>query len=67
MGKKIGDSVTIRSAAAGSKDCPDYISVAQRTTHTDIITKVFSHGVRTKSSGYVNNKRIISYESIQIN
>jgi len=59
MGKKIGDTVNIRSGAGGSKDCAEYVQVGDRTITTDIITKVFQHGVRTKSNGYVNNKRII--------
>ena len=61
MGKKIGDIVTIRNSAGGGKDCVEYVEVANRTITSDVITKVFSHGVRTKSNGYVNNKRILKY------
>lgn len=63
MGKKVGNTVHFRSGAGGDRNDPDYIAVGNRTKSSDTITKVFQHGVRTKNNGYINNKRIISYDT----
>jgi hypothetical protein len=60
MVKKVGQRVLIRAGASydissGSCDNPN-----SRGTKSDIIVKVMSHGVRTRNSGYISNKRIIN-------
>ena len=62
MRKEIGKKVVFRGTA--TYDCSENRcdSPNLRGGNYDIITKVFSHGVRTKNNGYVNNKRILIIE-----
>jgi hypothetical protein len=62
MGKKAGQTVTIRQGARYDHETNKCNEVSSRSTHTDIITKVMSHGVKTQNSGYVNNNRILNVE-----
>lgn len=60
--KKIGNKVIIRGLATYNYSENTCYNPNSRFLNVDEITKVFSHGVRTKRNGYVNNKRILSYE-----
>lgn len=60
MGKKVGGTVTVRSASSYD-GTPQSRSMGRNDQGSHTITKVFNHGVRTKEQGYVNNNRITGY------
>lgn len=60
--KKQGNKVYFKGTAAYNQSDNTFDNPVSRGSREDIITKVFNYGVRTKSNGYVNNKRIIGYE-----
>lgn len=59
MGKKIGDIINVRMTATYDKNTDSCDDSKSRGVRTETITKVMSHGVKTKESGYVNNNRLI--------
>jgi len=62
VGKRVGDIVTIRNGATYDHGTDSLDDPNGRGTRIDTITKVMPHGIKTKNNGYVNNKRILSYE-----
>jgi hypothetical protein len=62
MKKEIGKKVTFRGTATYNHSEDRCDSTNSRGSNEDVITKVFTHGVRTKKNGYVNNKRILNIE-----
>ncbi len=62
MGKKAGQTVTIRQGARYDRETNSFNDTASRGTKTDTIVKVMQHGVKTQNNGYVNNNRILSVE-----
>jgi len=62
MGKKTGQTVTIRQGARYDRESNSFDEALSRNTKTDTITKVMQHGVKTQNNGYVNNNRIINVE-----
>jgi len=61
MSKKVGDTVVFRNGATYDYGTKKLDEPNGRGSKVDVITKVMSHGVKTKNNGYVNNKRILSY------
>lgn len=59
MGKKIGQTILVRSGASYDRQTNTCDDPNSRSRRTATITKVMPHGVKTKEFGYVNNKRII--------
>lgn len=62
MKKEIGKKVVFRGTATYDYSENRCDSPNSRGGNSDVITKVFSHGVRTRNNGYVNNKRILNIE-----
>ena len=60
MSKKVGQKVNVRSGASYNYDSNTMDESNSRKTSEATITKVFSHGVKTKEIGYVNNNRILN-------
>ncbi len=63
MGKRVGDRVIFRNGGMYDHQTNRMDDPNSRGTKVDTITKVMSHGIKTKNNGYVNNKRIVSYEN----
>lgn len=59
MSKKVGSTVNVRNGQTYDHSTKSVDNANTRSVRQETIIKVFSHGVKTKESGYVNNNRII--------
>ena len=55
----VGQEIKVRNGANYDINSNSFDNPNSRGYRTETVTKVMSHGVRTKESGYVNNKRIL--------
>jgi LysM repeat protein len=58
----IGQKIKVRSGARYDVNNNSFDDPNSRGYRTETVTKVMSHGVRTRESGYINNKRILRGE-----
>jgi hypothetical protein len=59
MSKKVGQQINVRATSSYNNETKQTDNPNSRSVRTETITKVFSHGVKTKESGYVNNARVM--------